>query len=469
MLVKSGATTIELTSGATYKYVYYSYNSATATLPAYNASISVSPNPGATPNNDLLWGESGDIVAGDPVSVSLEHKFTRVKLKINTTETAAANLSISSALFATNCAGTLLVQDGEFSSSTNTTAQTFSLGAMAVSSTAYAESGYQLVYTGEQPSVMVRISGTIKNKSFNNLASTFAGPLATGQSYVLRVRLRKTPRWAASNIYWDPNLYPDEPEGQRGALTFKGYGASCDNYEQFYQGVFFRWGSLVGISPAYTFGGGTPIYVYHDGHWNATTTTAAVAAGYPGFTTSIPFSTVPWSYTEDHMGDTFSDNTGDICRFIGEHGGPSGYRMPKLAEFMAGVDVTIPFGTLVGLGYDWGTAGWSKATWSASFQETASTDPTGRQLYGGYPASNTGGYAANNGATFSAGGFRDQSGYARWPGTTGCYWSRTADYDGISAFDDHGAGYLHSFDKRNLFLFPQARVVNAAVRCLLDQ
>jgi hypothetical protein len=79
---------------------------------------------------------------------------------------------------------------------------------------------------------------------------TFASPLSAGVNYTILIRLR-TPIWARSNIYWNST------GGDTGYLTFVPADAN-DDTKQGYQGVFFKWGSLVGISPAETEDPGLP-------------------------------------------------------------------------------------------------------------------------------------------------------------------------------------------------------------------
>jgi hypothetical protein len=483
MLVKSGAATIELTSGKEYKYVYYSYNSATAALPGYGgATISVSPNPGATPNNDLLWGKSDDRVeAGDPIKVSLEHKFTRVKLSVSTSEVALTDLSISSAVFETNHSGVFGVEDGLFKSSAATTAQALTPVGNRISTSVPAESEYRLVHLGGQTSVRVKMSGTIGSTSFSDLRPTFVSTFVAGESYVLRLRFLKTMAWASSNIYWDPD---------RGSLTFKGHGQYGG--ERYYQGVYFKWGSLVGISPKGAMGDsfvagtngstdGTALYAYHEGQWRKTNVTTAYNATprYAGFGAAswdgIPYKVggAAGNRTDDNLGSSFSNNTGDICRYLSDQGlkvVPGKYRMPKSSEFEVGIG--IDYFTDLNAHYFWNgqdplasTIGWSRV--NASYDPITSTDETGRQMFtGGYSPNVHGWYVTNYGAIFPASGARDRSNgqvstyYAM---QLGLYWSSSS-YSGVSY------SYMARFDYG--YIEPRRAAFRAMaypIRCLLDQ
>jgi hypothetical protein len=160
--------------------------------------------------------------------------------------------------------------------------------------------------------------------------------------------------WAGSNIYWDAD---------NSRLTFAAQGTTD---KQYYQGVFFRWGSLVGISPGLTNGSstfaagtngnlatGTPIYVppVPGGPitWEKTNLTSAQSASYSSFSyfsthyTPYPnnFDYIPYVNTDDgSLGSTAPTYNpgafkGDICRYLtGQSGIPDGaWVMPTLADF----------------------------------------------------------------------------------------------------------------------------------------
>lgn len=68
------------------------------------------------------------------------------------------------------------------------------------------------------------------------LTGSFNTALDAGGSYRLRMKLR-APKWAGSNIYWD---------GGTQKLAFEPHGSVND---EGIQGVYFKWGSLIGIAP----------------------------------------------------------------------------------------------------------------------------------------------------------------------------------------------------------------------------
>jgi hypothetical protein len=143
-------------------------------------------------------------------------------------------------------------------------------------------------------------------------------------------------QWAGSNIYWDGSK-----------LTFADSG---DKSKEKYQGVFFKWGSLVGMSPAGAENSGWSGRTYYptnpgvDNTW-ATNTTAYGSSNYGG----IPFvSDAPIPYARDNAYLTTLTNDpitgptaiaarkGDICVYLTKTGAaPAGkrWRMPTSTEF----------------------------------------------------------------------------------------------------------------------------------------
>jgi uncharacterized protein (TIGR02145 family) len=194
---------------------------------------------------------------------------------------------------------------------------------------------------------------------------------------------------AASNIYWDGSK-----------LTFDVVGTT--NTNPYRQGVYFKWGSLVGISPAQTSDDGTEAGTKKNdwtGHemvyvptYNSSTPTStnwsgstATAAGYTG-TGTTGYSKIPYvstDFTDDygtnknHLYDMQSEwvnAKGDICQFLGEtNPNLAGYRMPRAEEFGAVADWTrstsANWNINLALGKADGTAdltGKGYATWNAT-------------------------------------------------------------------------------------------------------
>jgi hypothetical protein len=263
------------------------------------------------------------------------------------------------------------------------------------------------VYSGGESVTTVQIpSATI-----NGVALNFPVPvrlnrqLEPGKSYTLTVSF-KTLRWARSNIYWDDAAQ---------TLTFIPTDGTTD-YEG-YQGVFFKWGSLVGVSPAqnpdgeteylrYKYTDSIPIYVPYDypalpkwkktegrkvkddpdisaatDNWNTWNTTSANNAA-PA--TSIPFmdgsyarsTEVTYGRTNTYVMDaalnrdtTYQGMRGDICQYLSKTGVVAGnYRLPMSYEFGRGTSTWNPNPNADG----WSTAG-SSSTNNALGNEHGTT------------------------------------------------------------------------------------------------
>jgi hypothetical protein len=178
---------------------------------------------------------------------------------------------------------------------------------------------------------------------------TFVTELMAGNSYRLCIRLRR-PIFAKSNIYWDATLNDGE-----GALTFVPAGSS-DDTKQLYQGVFFKYGSLVGISPASNFSKTSRVYVpvvkdplntstwkdtkgedtgsdlniHSDVRRNFTTT-----ANIPHLDGTYPDGATYAMDAERNTLGTYQKLTGDICQYLSTKTGVvnGDYRLPVLGEF----------------------------------------------------------------------------------------------------------------------------------------
>jgi uncharacterized protein (TIGR02145 family) len=180
---------------------------------------------------------------------------------------------------------------------------------------------------------------TVYSHTYSNMKGQ---QLNTGLTYTFAPSeaLAVEDRWASSNIYWD---------GQK--LTFDGVKSTLFN--EFYQGVFFKWGSLIGISPAQhgsndnTWDNGeVNIYMtspYTGGSavmWDGAKKAADV--GYADYTDIPAFDIMPngpgtnslYYTSQENKTAQWANYKGDICQFLGEIGAaPSGYRLPRSDEF----------------------------------------------------------------------------------------------------------------------------------------
>ncbi|MDR1881587.1 MAG: FimB/Mfa2 family fimbrial subunit [Prevotella sp.] len=145
--------------------------------------------------------------------------------------------------------------------------------------------------------------------------------------------------WAGSNVYWDGNK-----------LTFDDTGVDAHKH---YQGVFFKWGGLVGIDPSGTtwIPASNMVYVPN---WNSANPTAstweAKTANSAGYTT---WALIPYAGGTANLGDAPAlayltnaghdpaNRKGDICRYLTETGAAPGsptarWRLPIENEFSQG-------------------------------------------------------------------------------------------------------------------------------------
>jgi hypothetical protein len=266
-------------------------------------------------------------------------------------------------------------------------------------------------------------------------AIKFGMTLEAGHHYTLSIDFRRV-IFAGSNVYW--KWKNDENHGLGGYLTFDAPGGT----NQARQGVFFRYGSLVGIS-----GAGSDGSVYSSSGTKAYVpdfTSATVSDWKNPDTYQFDFSEIISFIGEDQENDIYgaylskdAQNTannyahwkareGDICRYISENNyGPEEggarykYRMPTCYELVGTADV-----------YSYTTGSWVKTpatTWSV---ESGSA--------GGDVALTH--YVTNKTITFPASGYRVdalQAGILHDVGKAGRYWSSSvilANYNGCASY-----------------------------------
>jgi hypothetical protein len=186
----------------------------------------------------------------------------------------------------------------------------------------------------------------------NAASISFTNALEAGKRYTISVKLVKMiyTKFASSNIYWDDS----DADPTKHKLTFKPYSNRPDTVpENNYQGVFFKWGSLIGASPAgylnSSFNQTDIVYVpsYNSGissTWSATT-------GYVWRDILNPTGEDSKTHTDrnnnwvilpaqnDPVDDWTTALTGDICQYISKTQGMVDgignalYRLPTSNEF----------------------------------------------------------------------------------------------------------------------------------------
>jgi hypothetical protein len=453
-----------------YDFVCYSYDSST--LPAAptqkqddNISTTINALQGA---KDLLWTKiNKDVTDVAPeLEILLSRVMVRVKLVLDLSynKWTITGVSGNLTLGLVGIGGTISLANGTVASNTGT--PTFS---------SWTGSGYQWESSTELL-VMPRASGTtvsipknaITRQSLSAIPSdvattTFSSALKSGFSYRLLVRLR-IPIWARSNIYWD-----DVTDSSKPKLTFVPADGVTDY--QGYQGVYFKWGSLVGISPVgWGFSGTTDIYVpivknpLNTSTWKATTgsTMAANNTDFPNVTsnwntwgnntanaTDIPYLD-PVNYrtagsvafgvynqyamdAERNVYDVYKNFRGDICQYLSTKTGvvSGDYRLPMSSELGIGGgrwDSSDPTTTPTSDGWVKGTGSFGQA-YGASFAN-GRADWLSENGHGGTPG--VLGSAINKtmwNVVFPASGSRNSTGEVPNTDQVGLYWSGSVHTD----------------------------------------
>jgi hypothetical protein len=161
--------------------------------------------------------------------------------------------------------------------------------------------------------------------------------LDPGKSYTLTVNMKYRVKFAASNIYWDE---------QNKRLTFDEATGNTGTHQQ-YQGVYFKWGSLVGFSPFASSVTPGPadqvIYVPTYNGSNSSWTKGTISSFQFGDFDGVPYiAQAPngHGYGNNYLATCNNDamyqsRKGDICQYLGKTGAaPKGYRMPSASEFL---------------------------------------------------------------------------------------------------------------------------------------
>jgi hypothetical protein len=330
-------------SPGNYNFAAYSISS-TSSVPAYAATITVSGD------NDLLYGwVSAPVSAsGSNITIPMAHKFSLVTMEVSTVYI----VSDVSAYVSGNKAN-LRVSDGFFNSAGSSENQAFTW------TEASGPSDPRTVYAPGNPVVVTISSMKLGDRLMGiPITAKFSTYLEAGKRYKLTVGSFKTVVWAGSNIYWNSG-------GQY--LTFDGPGASLNDQRK--QGVFIKWGSLVGISPAEVlwadggYSSSVPVYIPPTGsgswsttniysNWDDIPYVSQSDIGYYATGNDFVSYLIQWSGS-----GYWNQKKGDICDYLSSNGyGPDGnaYRMPTTFEMEFGGGTWTETGAY---GYDYSTGG----------------------------------------------------------------------------------------------------------------
>jgi hypothetical protein len=477
---------IKLEDGS-YYFTAYSYNTSAVTLPGTlsadypNSDVTLSPYDATSTSlvgNDLLLSTTP---SGNPVTKSgntginlgtLKHQFSRVIYATGSvTGTPTPTLVITGVKLSPNYTAKLTKSNDAFTVDAQTTDQPLS------------STGYSYVYTPTSLFPTLKISGTINSTPFTDVPVTYTKTLAPGKSYTLRINIMQGLPWAGSNIYWV------EMNASTGAgyLTFAAPGTTD---KQFYQGVFFRWGSLVGVSPVQTSSSdnfsttATPIYVPVDNvnkgsiTWKRTNLTAARSA-YSWNTQQFFYSYYDFDYipavntgTAPDPADNYlassgvhapSSYKGDICKYLtGQPNVPAGeWVMPTRNDFadIANTWTTDIWTTIPSTG-DY----WYRKPQSGGF--TPNNAQTGTNSDGTYHGWDWGASYCNSTTVFPASGARGPDAgvlHNNRTGINGDYWSSSAHH----VYTDYSYSFFFNSDG----VIPDStpyRGAASSVRCVLQ-
>jgi hypothetical protein len=446
-------------NSTTYRFVAYSYfGEAGATL----------STTGIDPVHDLVWGMSGNMKIEDEteakrtVIIHMNHKFARVKVNVNSEGISGADIE---ALSGVSIEGGQLAELTPFDGgiSWSGTATQGVADPFTVKSEKERESGYRTVKPVAAGALKVKV-GSVKISTtattFTNSMVSFTPALSNATSYTLVVTVKKCV-WARSNIYWHST------GGNNGYLTFVPVGN--DLSKQGYQGVFFKFGSLVGVSPAQTggvnaFSTSTVVYIptynkttYTSSSWTKTDSHSYTAAGWP-FTladaTETNAENIPYldgraaynasgntgrdsdfvMHPDQNTDEMYEGRRGDICQYLSKTGAVSGnYRLPTSLEFGTTNGqwaASNPTSTPNAYGWIKGIDPWTSANNAAGYADgTADLLDNTAGKNGGNTVYGSAKNRPMGDVVFPASGMRDGSFGALYSvGNLGMYWSGSSSY-----------------------------------------
>ncbi|MDR1883943.1 MAG: FimB/Mfa2 family fimbrial subunit [Prevotella sp.] len=232
--------------------------------------------------------------------------------------------------------------------------------------------------------------------------------------------------WAGSNIYWN---------SAKGCLTFDDTPTSnpaadaSGSGSETYQGVHFKWGSLIGVDPSDVgWGTGATVYIPDPSTQTWTVAKAGTGNSYNTWANILTVSGGTVGTDRAHLtidkasggGYDPVNKLGDICRYLTETGHAPGkergtrWRMPVANEFGAAAD----YGTTLG-------------SWNSS---TANANDYGTWTVTGNPGCRKNNSPiANYRPFFPASGQRNVNGVRRLIGAESTYWSSSPS-TGVNAY-----------------------------------
>jgi hypothetical protein len=325
--------------GDEYYFICISHNDETVfdTSSAYNKGATL-PSFSVGSTKDMLWWKSPNITvtadADIALDIKLEQKLAKINLIVDCTYNERKISGVDGSKITVrnvNTSGSLNLSTGVASSSVTATSSTLVWTAPETPYPSEHPSNGLTVIPRESSTITVTLqANAISRDGLSAIPAAqktlqFVTALSVGNEYTIRIKLR-TPKLAGSNIYWE--WYEDEdgnPDTHTagGHLTFDPYqedGSQAPH--KGHQGVFFKYGSLVGISPITNYTTPVSVYIPDGDDWAATTiaTYADIPAWGDANTSSYNVTAINATYKDELLGD--------ICSCI-----DSDYRLPKFGEF----------------------------------------------------------------------------------------------------------------------------------------
>jgi hypothetical protein len=400
-------------------YTFVAYSSYSAPTTAVTNITSMNPS------IDLVWGSKAQPVttteSTQKVSIKMTHKFARVRVKIDASTIASAITAIGTTYVKSDNL-TLTEYDGsvvKMGSIASSQVVNFPVATSNIRTSNY-NTSWQTVNEVTISSITLTIAAV--DKTFANLRIAFSKTLESGKSYTLEVDIMKRLIFAGSNIYWDES---------NSRLTFD------ESTNSTYQGVYFKWGSLVGLSAVGAFDNTLRLYIPNVsmGTWDGTKTLGSSSwsshMNLPHIT-GVYGTGAADNYLYDHP--DWSNYKGDICAYLtGKPGIPAGnWRMPNAEELGL-----LTYGTWISSG------------------TTSNLNDAGTGTI-------TIGWDFGNGGFFPASGWRNVSNSPLVVGTTGYYDTGTP--AGTDASNKANRSYLRM--STGLLMAALDYDIDFSVRCL---
>jgi hypothetical protein len=312
---QAGSSIISLTTfhipgdGAEYDFICFSYNSTdlsslpTGFNPTRGTDIG-SQTLATSGTNDLLRKKLTNVTVNNTsplLTIQLEHALAKIRVVVDCSYNEWTITSIANTLTLGSVAsGTVGLVSGTASGTTGN--RTIEWTSIAPPTKPESDPMLVIPQSGTL-TVSIPANAIVRQTPLSAIpgaatTGTFSAALEPGSSYKLNVKfLEPIPAW--SNIFWD---------GEK--LTFD----VTDLGHQRYEGVFFKFGSLVGISPVGGFSSSSTI-LYKK--------TEIITGAYSSY------GAIPYWNTNNDVGDPDIDALrGDICKHINPD-----YRLPRLGEF----------------------------------------------------------------------------------------------------------------------------------------